>query len=53
MQLWNNEYPERLHLNSIEDFDLYLNGLANTKHYLLIDDSNKINWLEFYFFERR
>jgi len=42
MQLWNNEYPERLHLNTIEDFDLYLNGLANTKHYLLVDDSDKI-----------
>jgi len=42
MQLWNNEYPERLHLNTIEDFDLYLNGLTNTKHYLLVDDSDKI-----------
>jgi GNAT superfamily N-acetyltransferase len=42
MQLWNNEYPERLHLNAIEDFDLYLNGLANTKHYLLVDDSARI-----------
>ncbi|WP_337967908.1 GNAT family N-acetyltransferase [uncultured Flavobacterium sp.] len=42
MQLWNNEYPERLHLNTIEDFDLYLNGLPNTKHYLLVDDSDKI-----------
>lgn len=42
MQLWNNEYPERLHLNTIEDFDLYLNGLSNTKHYLLMDDSDKI-----------
>ena len=42
MQLWNNEYPERLHLNTIEDFDLYLNGLTNTKHYLLVDDPNKI-----------
>ncbi|PIF32070.1 hypothetical protein CLU81_2582 [Flavobacterium sp. 9] len=42
MQLWNNEYPERLHLNTIEDFDLYLNGLTNTKHYLLFNDSDKI-----------
>jgi hypothetical protein len=41
-ELWNNEYPERLHLNTIEDFDLYLNGLSNTKHYLLFDDLNKI-----------
>lgn len=40
--LWNNEYPERLHLKTLEDFDLYLNGLSNTKHYLLFDDLNKI-----------
>ena len=42
MQLRNNEYPERLHLNTIEDFELYLNGLANSKHYLLLNDSGKI-----------
>jgi hypothetical protein len=24
-ELWNNEYPSRLHLKSIEDFELYLN----------------------------
>ena len=41
-KLWNEEYPARLHLKTIEDFDLYLNGLSNTKHYLLFDDSNKI-----------
>ncbi|MFH6997872.1 hypothetical protein ACHRVZ_08055 [Flavobacterium sp. FlaQc-57] len=49
MQIWNNEYPERLHLNTIEDFDLYLNGLANTKHYLLLDDSNEIKGWTFTF----
>ena len=41
-ELWNNEYPARLHLKTIEDFELYLNGLSNTKHYLLFDDSDKI-----------
>jgi GNAT superfamily N-acetyltransferase len=41
-KLWNNEYPLRLHLKNLEDFDLYLNGLSNTKHYLLLDDSDKI-----------
>lgn len=30
-ELWNNEYPAKLHLKAIEDFDLYLNGLSNTK----------------------
>ena len=41
-ELWNNEYPSRLYLETKEDFDLYLNGLSNTDHYLLIDDLNKI-----------
>ncbi|WP_225585354.1 hypothetical protein [Flavobacterium sp. MDT1-60] len=41
-EIWNNEYPARLYLNTLEDFELYLNGLSNTKHYLLFDDSNKI-----------
>jgi GNAT superfamily N-acetyltransferase len=41
-ELWNNEYPARLHLKTIADFDLYLNGLSNIKHYLLIDNSDLI-----------
>lgn len=41
-EIWNNEYPARLYLKTIEDFDLYLNGLSNTKHYLLFDDLNQI-----------
>ena len=41
-EIWNNEYPAKLHLKTPEDFNLYLNGISNTKHYLLIDDSDKI-----------
>ncbi|WP_228515125.1 GNAT family N-acetyltransferase [Flavobacterium sp. MR2016-29] len=41
-QLWNDEYPARLHLKTSEDFELYFNGISSTKHYLLFDDSNKI-----------
>jgi len=41
-ELWNNEYSVRLHLKTIEDFELYLAGLSNTKHYLLFDDLDKI-----------
>jgi GNAT superfamily N-acetyltransferase len=41
-ELWNNEYPARLICKTAEDFELYLNGLSNTKHYLLLDDSNRI-----------
>ena len=49
MQLWNNEYPAKLNLKNIEDFELYLNGLSETKHYLLLDDSDEIQGWTFAF----
>ena len=49
MQLWNNEYPAKLNLKTIEDFELYLNGLSKTKHYLLLDDSDEIQGWTFAF----
>lgn len=48
-EIWNNEYPARLHLKTLKDFDLYLNGLSNTKHYLLLDDFDRINGWAFTF----
>jgi len=42
-EIWNVEYPVRLIYKTAEEFDIYLNGLLNTKHYLLLDDENKIN----------
>jgi GNAT superfamily N-acetyltransferase len=48
-ELWNREYSVKLYLKTIEDFQIYLNGLSNTKHYLLMDDSNKINGWAFTF----
>lgn len=49
MQLWNNEYPAKLSLKMIEDFELYLNGFSETKHYLLLDDSDEIHGWTFTF----
>jgi GNAT superfamily N-acetyltransferase len=49
MQLWNDEYPAKLNLKTIEDFELYLNGLSETKHYLLFDHSDKIQGWAFTF----
>lgn len=48
-QLWNNEYPVKLNLKTIEDFELYLSGLSAIKHYLLFDKSDKINGWAFTF----
>jgi GNAT superfamily N-acetyltransferase len=45
-ELWNKEYSIRLFCRTTEDFEFYLSGLLNINHYLLVDDSNKINgWI--------
>jgi GNAT superfamily N-acetyltransferase len=36
-------------LKTNADLELYLNGISNLKHYLLFDDSNKINGWAFTF----
>ena len=48
-QLWNNEYPEKLSYKKTEEFDIYLNSLSDTKHYLLIVDTNEIKGWAFTF----
>ncbi|MBG7612842.1 hypothetical protein IU405_11350 [Polaribacter sp. BAL334] len=35
LELWNNEYPEKLSYNSLIEFDYYLQNLNNLSHYLL------------------
>nr|WP_299383089.1 GNAT family N-acetyltransferase [Allomuricauda sp.] len=42
LDLWNNEYPEKLGYSSIEAFDKYLDTLTNVSHLLLIDPDKKI-----------
>ncbi len=40
--LWNQEYPEKLHHNNIDDLDNYLGNLSETTHYLLKNDTGNI-----------
>jgi hypothetical protein len=47
-QLWNTEYPEKLSFQTIDCF--VFNNLIKTKHYLLIDEANKIKGWAFTFF---
>ena len=42
-ELWNNEYPERIAYQSIENLENYLNKLTQQIHYLLLDEQNKIH----------
>ena len=39
--LWNNEYPEKLSYNSLEEFDTYLKKLSEQSH-ILLKDKDKI-----------
>jgi len=41
-RLWNNEYPEKLRYDKIEDFNEYLNKLDAKTHFLLIDEQEII-----------
>ena len=38
LDLWNNEYPEKLSYSSLIEFDHYLQNLNNLTHLLLIDN---------------
>ena len=42
--LWNNEYPEKLAFESVENFEKYLSNLTNLTHYLLFDSQNLSGW---------
>lgn len=44
-KLWNNEYPEKIAYNSLDDFRNYLNNLTEQSHYLLMDgEKETIGW---------
>ncbi len=42
--LWNQEYPKRLNLESLNAFDEYLNALSQKEHYLLFIDGEIKGW---------
>lgn len=42
LQLWNNEYPEKLTYKNIEGFENYLEKLSKVNHFLLSNDDEKI-----------
>ncbi len=42
LELWNNEYPEKLSYNSLIEFDYYLQSLNSPKHFLLTNSKDLI-----------
>lgn len=46
---WNSEYPERLVYTELSEFEKYLDGLSELKHFLLVDDVNEMQGWAFNF----
>lgn len=44
LQLWNNEYPEKLAYKNLEGFENYLEKLNEVNHFLLLDDEKIQGW---------
>lgn len=44
LQLWNNEYPEKLAYKNLEGFENYLEKLHNVNHFLLTDNEKIHGW---------
>jgi len=42
LQLWNNEYPEKLNYNTIPEFENYLESLHKPNHILVKDKEQKV-----------
>ncbi|MCX8524014.1 hypothetical protein OF897_08765 [Chryseobacterium formosus] len=43
LQLWNNEYPEKLAYKSIDGLESYLEKLNEVNHFLLVNDEENIH----------
>jgi GNAT superfamily N-acetyltransferase len=42
LNLWNNEYPEKLNYQTLTDFDEYLKNLKKQSHILMIDENQMV-----------
>ncbi|MEJ7559895.1 MAG: N-acetyltransferase [Pedobacter sp.] len=41
-KLWNEQYPKQLNFKSIAELDLYLSGLEDVIHYLILNNDEEI-----------
>lgn len=47
--IWNQEYPKKLELPTIIDFEEYLNGLKDKNHIIFTDETDAIKgWLVYF-----
>jgi GNAT superfamily N-acetyltransferase len=52
-ELWNSEYPEKVCYKVLSEFEKYLEGLLDQKHYLLLDSNFQIQGWGFTFLRDR
>lgn len=43
-RIWNDEYPESLHLETARNFDTYLEKLTERLHYLVVEKDRVVGW---------
>jgi hypothetical protein len=41
-KIWNEEYPKQMNYNSIEELNVYLSGLENVVHFLILNKEEKV-----------
>ncbi|RYF26949.1 MAG: N-acetyltransferase [Flavobacteriales bacterium] len=41
-KLWNEQYPKQLNFKSTEELDIYLSGLEDLLHYLVLNNDEEI-----------
>lgn len=44
MRIWNTEYPVKLHMPAMADFDAFLDQMIDPKYYLVMDDDQIAGW---------
>lgn len=45
-KMWNAEYPKQLSYSGVADFEKFLNGISDRRHFLLFDENESIKgWL--------
>src|SRR3569833_1592092 len=44
LNIWNTEYPVRLHMPAMANFDAFIVFLSDPKYYLLLDSENIAGW---------
>jgi len=42
LRIWNEEYPKQMNYKSIEELNVYLSGLVNVVHFLILNNDEEV-----------